>query len=123
MIAAGAVVWKLKSVNAITAIVGQRIYPGRAPQNTPLPYIVVDRPPGQQNLGQTSQGSGKFRKSPVVVYCFADKDSGGITQAETIRALVEPALAPSSGVVGTVTWNSISIDHVTVNDALSLIHI
>ena len=116
MIAAAAVVWKLKSVNAITAIVGTRIYPCRAPQGATLPYLIVDRPPGQQNLALTSQGSGSLRRTPIAVYCFADKDTGGVKQAGDLMALVDPAIAPTSGVTGSVQWNGTWIDHCTVND-------
>lgn len=117
MIAVSAVVWKLKSVNAITAIVSTRIYPGRAPQGAALPYIIVDNPPGQQNIGQTGQGSGNLRKTPLMVMCFSDKDTGGLKQAGEISALVEVALAPVSGVTGSVQWNGTWIDHTTLGES------
>lgn len=116
MIAVSAVVWKLKSVNAVTAFVGTRVYPGRAPEGATLPYIVVDNPPGQQNLAQFSQGQGSLRKTPLVVMCFSDKDTGGLKQAGDIAAVVEPALAPTSGVTGSVVWNSTLIDHCTAGE-------
>lgn len=117
MIAASAVVWKLKSVNAITAIVGTRIYPCRAPEGATLPYLIVDRPPGQQNIGATAQGKGSIRKSPVMVYCFSDRDTGGIKQAGDLEKLVNDAIVPVSGVTGSVQWNGTWIDHCMTNDS------
>lgn len=116
MIATAAVVWKLKSVNTITAIVGTRIYPCRAPQGADLPYIIVDHPPGQTSLAAYSQGQGAIRKTPLVIYCYADKDTGGIKQADDIAQLVDAAIAPVSGFASSVQWNGTWIDHCVVND-------
>lgn len=115
MIASSAVVWKLKSVNAITAIVSTRIYPGAAPEGATLPYIIVDRPPGQVSLGRTSQGQGGIEKTPVTVFCFADRDTGGLKQAGQIVELVRSNLCPASGVTASVQWNGTWIDHCVGN--------
>lgn len=113
MIAASAVVWKLKSVNAITDIVSTRIYPGKAPEGARLPYICIDRPPGQESIGRTAQGQGSIEKTPITVYCFSDKDTGGLNQAGQIVALVRSNLCPATGVTGSVQWNGTWIDHCT----------
>jgi hypothetical protein len=113
MIAASAVVWKLKSVGAITALVGTRIFPGKAPPGAAYPYICVDRAPGQVSLGDHSRGQGSLYKSPVTAFCFAERDTGGIKQAGTIIELVRTHLCPTSSVTGWVEWNSTWIDHCT----------
>lgn len=115
MIAASAVVWKLKSVSAINSVVSTRIYPGRAPQGATLPYICVDRPPGQVPQAKFSTGTGSLRKTPVSVFCFGDQTTGGIKQAGELVELVRAALCPTSGVTASVQWNGTWIDHCTDN--------
>jgi len=111
----GNVVWKLKSVNAIKAIVSDRIYARRAPQAAARPYVVIDNPPGQEQQGRTSRGQGAFRKTPVVVYCVGS-DTGGVNESFTVAKLVDKALSPQDGVTGTVTWSGLSVDHCVTRD-------
>lgn len=59
------IIAKLFSTTAITTAVGQKIYPGMAPQNISPPYLVVYKP-GQENR-QLLAGSAKFPKSRITI--------------------------------------------------------
>lgn len=109
-VAEAAMIWKLKSVNAISALVGARIYPRISPQESgKTPYIIIDRPPGQQNP-QTSQGPAQLIITPLTIYCI------GATYQESrnVGALIKPAINPN-GFTGSVQWNGTWIDHCTVS--------
>ena len=108
-----AIVWKLKSVNAITALVGTRIYPRIAPEGSLYPFIVVDRPPGQSNP-QTASGPASLIITPMTIYCVANEKAGGYEKSRAVGRLIKPALNPT-GVTGSVIWNGTIIDHCTVS--------
>lgn len=103
-----ALIWKLKSVNAISALVAARIFPRVAPEGSKTPYIVVDRPPGQENP-QLLAGPSSLLKTPMVIYCV------GATYKESrdLARLIKPAINPSS-VTSSVQWNGTWVDHCIV---------
>lgn len=102
-IAEAAVVWQLKQTAEVTALVGQRIYPRLAPEDTVKPYLIVLRPPGQLT-DHTSQSPIGVARTPIVVACVGDR-------YETSRACSDPvsaALDPS-GWTGSQVWNDTEI--------------
>lgn len=109
-IAENALIWKLKSVNTITAITSTRIYPRMAPESsTKTPYIVIDRPPGQE-ITQTISGPSTLTKTPMVIYCI------GVSYKESrdLARVVQTAIS-ATGVTGSVQWNSTWVDHLIVS--------
>jgi hypothetical protein len=103
-----AIIWKLKSINAITAIVGTRIFPRMAKQGTLRPYIIVDRTPGQV-IPQFSSGPSQLNKTPLTIYCIGSQ-TGGYKESRDIGRLVQSSINPA-GVTGSVQWNGTWIDH------------
>lgn len=109
-IAEAAVVWKLKSANTNA---GTRAFPRIAPEGSnKTPYLIVDRPPGQQNP-QISTGPSFLKITPMTVYCVCDEKSGGYIASRALGRQVEAALNPSN-VTGSVQWNGTWIDHCVV---------
>lgn len=108
-----AVIWKLKSVNAINSLVNGNIFPRIAKQGTKPPYIIIDRPPGQMNA-QMANGPSQLVKTPLTIFCVGLAESGGYTQSRAIARLIPPQLNPN-GVTGSVQWNGTWIDHCTVS--------
>lgn len=104
-----AIIWKLKSVNAINSAVNGQIFPRIAPEKAPYPYIIVDRPPGQSNP-QTSTGPAQLVKTPITIYVVGQTYS----QSRSIARLLPSQLNPN-GFTGSVQWNGTWIDHCTVN--------
>lgn len=104
-----ALIWKLKSVNAINSAVSGNIFPRNKPEkSTASKYLIVDRTPGQTNP-QLANGPSSLIKTPMTIYCYApDYDTSRV-----IARLIKPAINPAS-VTGSVQWNGTWIDHVTV---------
>jgi hypothetical protein len=106
-VAESALVWKLKSANTNA---GTRVYPRIAPQESnKYPYIIIDRPPGQENP-QTAQGPASVIRTPLTVYCVGET----YQQSRDLAAQIKPAINPS-GFTSSVKWNNIWIDHCTVS--------
>ena len=107
-IAENALIWKLKSVNAINTAVGGRIYPRIAPEgSSKTPYIIIDRPPGQV-ISQLSNGPASLIKTPMTILCIG----ATYLESRTIGRLIPAAINPT-GVTGSVQWNSTWVDHCT----------
>lgn len=113
-IAEAAIIWKLKSVNAVSNAATGGIYPRIAPEGTIAPYIIVDRTPGQIR-SQTARGPGALHNTPMTIFCVGKSDAtgGGYKQSRDLCRLVEAAINPS-GVTGSVSWNGTSVDHCSV---------
>lgn len=104
-----ALIWKLKSVNAINTAVSGNIFPRSRPEtSTATKYIIVDRPPGQLNP-QLANGPQTLIKTPLTIYCWAPTYEA----SRAIARLIKPAINPS-GVTGSVQWNGTSVDHCIV---------
>lgn len=105
-----ALCWKLKSVNAINNAATGGIYPRIAPEKKAPPYIIVDRPPGQERP-QLASGPAQLIKTPMTIYCVGSQ-LGGYLESRAIARLIPPQINPS-GVTGSVQWNGTWIDHCT----------
>lgn len=108
-IAENALIWKLKSVNELRQFVNGRIFPRVAPEGSnKTPYIIIDRPPGQENP-QLARGPSDLIKTPMTIYCVG-KD---YLESRTVGRLIKPAINPPN-VTGSVQWNGTWIDHCVV---------
>lgn len=105
-----AVAWKLKSANTNA---GTRVYPRMAPEvGNKTPYIIIDRPPGQQ-IQQTLSGPAQLIVTPLTIMCVCDEAGGGYIASRALGRQVQAALN-SSGATGSVQWNGTWIDHCIV---------
>jgi hypothetical protein len=102
-IAESAVIWQLKQSSAVTAIVGQKIYPRIAPQDIKIPYLIVLRPPGQMN-DHTSQGQVGVARTPIVVACAGSS----YDESRSLGIPVHQAL-DGTGWTGSKIWNGTEI--------------
>jgi len=102
-IAEAAIIWKLKQTSAVTALVGQRIYPRIAPENDRKPYIAVLRPPGQ-TVDHTNNSPIAVARTPLMIACVGET-------YEQSRSLSDPIAAAldASGWTGSVFWNDTEI--------------
>lgn len=61
---------ELLAASGVTAVVGEKIYPGMAPQNTVAPYVVWRRNGGDPM--SVLSGSGRTRRFiNLLIYCFS----------------------------------------------------
>ena len=112
--ASNAVIAKLKSTAAVTALVSNRIYPGDAGQGVEEPYIVVRRPQGDTRNQQINKRD-SFRKTPLAIYCAGDRKV--VNSAANVADAVIAALDPTTAVTSSQTWGTVSVDHCDVTDA------
>lgn len=85
---------KLRSTAAVSALVGNRIYPGKAPQGTTSAYVVYDLL-GGENVGAHDGFTG-LRSGRISFACCAPKYGEAKAVAEAVRL----ALAGWRGVQG-----------------------
>ena len=103
-----AVVWKLKSVGAVTANTGtDGIYTRLAPQSVDTkikPYIVVERAEHQRPTRRLT-GPDSLLLTRISVHCMGRSYEVAMTVALTVVAALDP-----SGVTSAMTWNGLAID-------------
>jgi len=102
-----AVVWKLKSVGAVTANVGSRIYTRLAAQSVDEksgPYIVVTR---AEHARQTRKltGPDSLLQTRLSVFCCGSSYDTAMDVALTVVAALDP-----SSVTSAATWNGLAVD-------------
>lgn len=85
---------KLRGTTAVGALVGSRIYPGKAPQGTTVAYVVYDLL-GGENVGAHDGFSG-LRSGRISFSCCAPRYGEAKAVAEAVRL----ALAGWRGVQG-----------------------
>jgi hypothetical protein len=88
-----AAIAKLKTTPAIAAVVDVRVYPGRLPQNAPVPAVIVNEISGAPVY--SSDGASPLNRSRLQVDAWAST----YTDAKLLAREVKAAL---SGFVGTV---------------------
>lgn len=104
-----ALVWKLKSVGAITALVGTRIFYRQAPQTAVKPYIVVDHPPGQRRTDRTLSGTVVMVQTHLMIRVeHAEKSIVAMQIAKLCVSAIEATTS--------ATWDSFSVLQVDIND-------
>jgi hypothetical protein len=102
-VAEAAVIAQLKNTTAVTNVVGTRIYPRIAPQDSAKPYIVVMRPPG--SLYQHTQNAQiAVARTPIFVGCVGST----YEESRSFSAAVSAAL-DGSGWTGSQFWNGTEI--------------
>lgn len=98
----------LRSVSAITAVVGQRIYPRLVPQGNQsgsnLPAITYQMVSG--NPLQSLSGSSGFTTERIQLNCWALDDS----TARSLRELLRLNLDGYAGLMGTVTAYAVLVE-------------
>jgi hypothetical protein len=87
---------------AISALIGDRVYPVRLPQGVTLPAVTYQRVAGGEDL--THSGAGPAR-ALVQVDCWAN----GYDAALTLAAAVRAALAGHRGAMGTARYVAVRI--------------
>ncbi len=92
-----AVIDKLLATSAVTAVVGQQIYPRMAPQNASKPYIVVNKLPNEQKQHKSGGSAG-------VTISYVSLSVWGTTykQAVDTASLADAALDAIRGTFGSV---------------------
>lgn len=117
-----AVIAKLLATSAVTTLVGQRVYPRRAPQSvlerhagqtTFDSYIVVRRPSGNASDHRIARRD-SFRKTSMTVYCMADDHIKACRVADAVMNALDPATTDQTG---SQTWGTYSVDHCRVTDS------
>lgn len=94
----GAIVSKLRGTSGVSAIVGQRVWPGRRPQARTLPSITVfrvDGAPIYTNDGETGLAEGR-----VQIDCWATT----YTDAKNAAGAVKDALSNFEGTQSGTTF-------------------
>ena len=107
-----AVVWKLKSVSAVTALTGaDGIYTRIAPQGVDekrKPYIVVTRAE-QQRTTRKLAGPDSLLLTRLTLYCCAESYETAMAVAAVVIAALDPS--PNNTVA---TWSGLTIDYCKV---------
>lgn len=102
-----AVVWKLKSVGAVTANVGPRIYTRLAPQSVNEksgPYVVVTRAEHSRQTRKLT-GPDSLLQTRLSVFCCGSSYDTAMDVALTVVAALDAA-----GVTSSSTWNGLAVD-------------
>jgi hypothetical protein len=102
-VAESAVIWKLKQSSAVTAIVGDRIYPRISAQGATKPYLIVMRPPGQQT-GHTNNSQIPVARTPLIVACVGSTYEESRACSDPVSAALDP-----NGWTGSQFWNSTEV--------------
>lgn len=95
---------RLLETPAVTALVGNRISPGRRPQAGPLPDIVLNTISGAPVY--SDQGEHGLASARVQVDCWGSTYG----QAKTVARAVKSSLSAFVGTVGGVTFQYILLD-------------
>lgn len=99
-----ALIAKLLATSSVTALVSQRIQPGRRPQASQLPAIVVNRITGAPVY--TDDGEAGLASARVEVDCWATS----FASAKLTARAVIGSLSAFFGTVGSLTFQNILLD-------------
>ena len=102
-VAEAAIIWQLKNSSDVTSIVGQRIYPRIAPQESAKPYLIVMRPPGQET-GHTNNAQIAVARTPIVVACVGSTYEESRSCSNPVSSALDP-----NGWDGSKFWNGTEV--------------
>lgn len=91
------VVATLMADTAITGMIGDRIYPGRAPQGCVMPYCVYYNQ-GQNILGDLSS-SGGMPQSSMAFQCYDAQYVGAKALSKAVYASLAPYIIGEGGMI------------------------
>ena len=102
--AEAAIIQRLLADGAVSALVSDRIEPGRRNQGTAFPAIVVNWVDGAPVY--TDDGETNLQQSRIEIDCWADTYSG----AKDLAAAVKASLSAFQGVSSGVTFQNVLLD-------------
>ncbi len=100
----GAIVAKLRATAGVSALAGQRVWPGRRVQARDRPSITVIRVDGAPIY--TDEGQGDLTMARVQIDCWA----GSYTDAKDLARAVQAALSGFVGTQGSTTFRYFYLD-------------
>jgi hypothetical protein len=100
----------LTSESTIAAIVGSRVYFGKAPQKAALPYIVITQMTSEDF--KSLDGTGELRAIDFDIDCKADRALTAATLGDAVREFIQDYTGSAgSKTIGAVLLNDESTDY------------
>jgi len=88
---------RLIATDGVTALVGQRIYPGKAPQDATIPYLVYQRI--STTRFSTFSGASLIPESRMQIDIIASSQANAESIASAVRTSLDGYTGTSAGVV------------------------
>jgi hypothetical protein len=98
------IIARLLATSAVTALVAQRVYPGRRPQASALPAIDLNTISGAPTY--TNDGESGLASARVEINCWGDS----YTSAKLLARAVKTSLSAFVGEAGGITFQNVLLD-------------